>query len=317
MAREIFDQSSAWSWPLRTRVESTRASRAQQPLGQLEVAHLQREEQHRPGRLERGVGDHAERERRVVHEHVAGHEVVQLGDGEVVDLLVAVGLDGHDLVPPHVARRHGRRRPRARPPAPRPTSTGSATARAWATSSSSAACWPSTPISCDQAEQVVGAGDLQLVADPRLVVGRDDRRPDRGVDAEAQEQVLEVADEAGARRREQHAAAARGAGRDPGGRADGEHAVEERGQLVAGQAVDGLGHPAQCSGRSAMRWRWARRSTAGQASTSYCGVSRSSERSMTSIAARVAELAEVEGHDGVGAAQHRPVVVAAAPSPTR
>ncbi len=101
VAAEIFCQSSARSAPVRIRCESTLASAHSMRWEKLEVAHLQREEQHRPIRRHGGVGHRPQGERGVVHQHVAGHEVVHIGNRQVVDLLDPVGLYGDDLVPAH------------------------------------------------------------------------------------------------------------------------------------------------------------------------------------------------------------------------
>ena len=99
MALPIFDQSCSVSRPVRIFVESTRASDGEDALRELLVAHLQREEQHRQGLLDGDVGGQPERERGVVHDDVGGHEVVEAGHREVVDLLLALVGDLDDLVP--------------------------------------------------------------------------------------------------------------------------------------------------------------------------------------------------------------------------
>ena len=79
--------------------------RREQALGELEVAHLHREEQDRALHRDGDVGGRAQGERRVVHEHVGGDEVVDVWDGEVVHLLVTDVDDRDDLVPPDVRLR--------------------------------------------------------------------------------------------------------------------------------------------------------------------------------------------------------------------
>ena len=99
MAWPIFDQSASTSRPLRSRVESTRASADSRRCVSSRCPISS--EKNSTGRCasERGVGRHAESEGGVVHEHVARHEVVRHGDGEVVHLLHAVVGDLDDLVP--------------------------------------------------------------------------------------------------------------------------------------------------------------------------------------------------------------------------
>ena len=99
-------QSSSLSWPVRTRAESMRASPHSRRCDSSRLPISRLNTQHRLVGVEGGVGRHAEGERRVVDEHVGGHEVVRAGDREVVDLLVALVVDGDDLVPQ--ARRRAR-----------------------------------------------------------------------------------------------------------------------------------------------------------------------------------------------------------------
>ena len=71
----------------------------EQALRELEMAHLEREEEHGPLRFERCVRCHAEREGGVVNEHVGRDEVVGDRDRQVVDLMHPDELDLEDLVP--------------------------------------------------------------------------------------------------------------------------------------------------------------------------------------------------------------------------
>ena len=55
--------------------------RAEEALGELEVAHLEREEEARlrVGRIERGVGEHPERERRLAHRRAGADDHERAG----------------------------------------------------------------------------------------------------------------------------------------------------------------------------------------------------------------------------------------------
>jgi len=66
MALPILGQSASWSFPVRIRVAST-ALLSTQTLGQLQMAHLQREQQHRLAHLDAGVGDHPQGEAGLTH----------------------------------------------------------------------------------------------------------------------------------------------------------------------------------------------------------------------------------------------------------
>ena len=99
IAWPIFDQSDSTSRPVAELRRVDPGLGREQALRELEVAHLEREEEHRPLRFERGVRGHAEGEGGVVHEHVGGDEVVGDRDRQVVDLMHPDELDLEDLVP--------------------------------------------------------------------------------------------------------------------------------------------------------------------------------------------------------------------------
>ena len=131
-------------------------------LGELEVAHLQREEQHRSLLAHRRVRRDAQREGRVVHEQVRGDEVVLTRHGQVVDLVV---------------------RPRTRStrsgPTTRRTSASSSTRR----SSSAAAnrCRRSRPIARWPTWRLVDGApaDRGDLCPGRLALGRVEQHPTR------------------------------------------------------------------------------------------------------------------------------------------
>ena len=105
MAWPIFGQSCSASRPVRTVATSTAPRRTSMRLRELEVAHLEREEQHRLAPRRATCEAHAESERGVVHEARRRRRSCAIGDGEVVHLLLADELDGDDLVPQHVRLR--------------------------------------------------------------------------------------------------------------------------------------------------------------------------------------------------------------------
>src|SRR5216683_2932324 len=71
----------------------------QQSLRELFFRHLETEDGDRLFRFERRVQRHIQCQRRVVHQDVLGNEVVRFGNREVIDLMLARGFDGNDLVP--------------------------------------------------------------------------------------------------------------------------------------------------------------------------------------------------------------------------
>jgi hypothetical protein len=78
MAWLIFGQSASARRPLRMRALSTRASEAMRPGREVEVAHLQAEEQHRAPGLQGGVGGHPEGEGGLAHRRAgADHDEVR------------------------------------------------------------------------------------------------------------------------------------------------------------------------------------------------------------------------------------------------
>ena len=102
MALPIFDQSGSVELAGAHLRRVDPRLRRQDALGELLVAHLEREEQHGRAGFDGNVGRYAERERGVVHDHVGRDEVVVAGHREVVDLVVTLVVDGDDLVPAHV-----------------------------------------------------------------------------------------------------------------------------------------------------------------------------------------------------------------------
>ncbi len=78
--------------------------RAQQALGELDAAHLQREEQHRLVRLEGGVAGHAQGEAGLAHAGTGAHHHQGVGlqaGGELVEVGVARGRAGDGVAPLH------------------------------------------------------------------------------------------------------------------------------------------------------------------------------------------------------------------------
>ena len=74
IARLTFCQSESLSWPVRIRWASTRASEAKQPLGELEVAHLEAEQERRPAQDRTDVREDPEREARLAHRGARAHD---------------------------------------------------------------------------------------------------------------------------------------------------------------------------------------------------------------------------------------------------
>ena len=89
----IFVQSDSDRFPLRTFGGVHPGLGAQEALGELEVAHLQGEEQHRPLLLHCGVGGHAEGEGRLAGAG-AGADDRRASWLEARELLVEVGVAG-------------------------------------------------------------------------------------------------------------------------------------------------------------------------------------------------------------------------------
>ncbi len=104
MAREIFCQSSVCSWPLRTLVESTRASAhsSRWDSSRLLISREKNSTGDGFGGLQGGVGDHPEGEGRLAHGGTGAHHDERAGlepGQEVVEVEVAGGRAGDGVAP--------------------------------------------------------------------------------------------------------------------------------------------------------------------------------------------------------------------------